>query len=177
MRTLDPDHHEDQHRQVISHGFCVDLNRQFDCAVWSPPAGVCQTVSTTYKDTHGLLWTYADYINAQNRLRSECHDAQVFKVFITTTPYLAGTQRWNNVDSTLIQCQDVKSTLIRRFNEGNVETMSIQRWFNVRTLNQRWFYVVSTKGTFKPCRFNVDLTSRRWINVDSTLFQRCVPAW
>ena len=53
---------------------------------------------------------------------------------------LAGTQRWNNVYSMLIQRQDFESTL-----------------------NRRCFNVVCPLG-------------RRWINVELTLFQRCVPA-
>ena len=71
--------------------------------------------------------------------------------FFTDIP--AGTQRWNNVNSTLIQR--------RRWN------------------TQRWNNVVSTliqHQDVEQRRFNVESTSRRWINVESTLFQRCVPA-
>ena len=57
---------------------------------------------------------------------------------------LNATQEAHNVDTTLIQRQDVESTL-----------------------NRRWFNVVC----------NVDSTSRRWTNVKSTLFQRCVQRW
>ena len=54
----------------------------------------------------------------------------------------AGTQRWNNVESTLIQ-----------------------RWINVeKKLNQRWIDVVSTECAVQRQ------------DVESTLFQRCVPA-
>ena len=34
----------------------------------------------------------------------------------------------------------------------------------------------SRNTTLKQRRFNVDSTSRHWINVESSLFQRCVPA-
>ena len=69
----------------------------------------------------------------------------------------------------------------------NVETKSIQRWFNVLTLNQRlvdvftklcacWDYFthqqLSRHTTPKQCRFNVDSTSGCWIDVVSS----CVPA-
>ena len=64
----------------------------------------------------------------------------------------------------------------------NVETTPIQRRFNTETLNRRCFDVVcnnvettSIKRLFSVSH-NVDSTSRRWINVESTLFQRCVPA-
>ena len=53
--------------------------------------------------------------------------------------------------------------------------------FNVDSTSRRWINVELTLfqrcvSTFKQCRFNVDSTSIRWINVELMLFQRCVPA-
>ena len=53
-----------------------------------------------------------------------------------TILFPSGTQRWNNVDSKLIQRQDVES---------------IQSWFNVKTLNQLWIDVVSTLCACRDC--------------------------
>ena len=60
----------------------------------------------------------------------------------------------------------------------DVETTSIQRWFNVLTLNQRSFNVVcdcrdtqNVESTLNRCCFNVVC-----LDVASTLFQSCVPA-
>ena len=78
-----------------------------------------------------------------HRLIKEYMQIDIF-VYVVHIP--AGTQRWNNVDPTLIQRQrqDVESTL------------------NICCLKQQ--------------RTNVDATSRRWINVGLMLFQRCVSA-
>ena len=57
----------------------------------------------------------------------------------------AGTQRWNNIDSTL-----------------SLQTTSIQRWFNIKMLNQRWIDVVST------------LCARWGIYLSIYLFKQCL---
>ena len=69
-----------------------------------------------------------------------------------------------------------------------VETTSIQRWskrLDVKsTLNRRYFNVVCynielmsiQNCTLKQRRFKTNSISRRWINVESTLLQRFVPA-
>ena len=64
----------------------------------------------------------------------------------------ADTQRWNNVDSTLIQRQDVESTLNRRCfttlkqHRFNVDSTLIQRLDVESTLNRRCFNVVCLLG-------------------------------
>ena len=67
----------------------------------------------------------------------------------------AGIQRWNTIDSTYWRLIDVGST-----------TTAIQRWFNVSTLNQRfWINVVSTFSACwvgsNPAKGKIQLTSVR----------------
>ena len=67
------------------------------------------------------------------------------------------------------------STLVRRCRDvtRNVETTSYRRRI---TLQRRWYYVVLSlratllRATSKQCRTNVDVTSRRCIDVDATLY-------
>ena len=89
----------------------------------------------------GLKNTRTKYHKARIKINRLRIIYQVYQVPLRFSP--AGTQRWNNVNSTLIHRQDVESTLNRCCFSG-VETTSIQLWFNVKTLNQRWIDVVST---------------------------------
>ena len=77
----------------------------------------------------------------------------------------AGTQNWNNVSSMLIHRQDVQ------FPIDNIETTSIQRLFNAKTMNQRWTAMFQRFVTVMFQCFV--LWNRCWFDV---FFQRCVPA-